>query len=132
MPEEKNVELVRDGFEKLAEGGVEAMLDFVHPEFEVTTPQSLASEPGTYRGHDGLRRYFDSFYEAMDEVRFEPHELTAVGDRVVADFTLHARGRTTGLEAEQRAFMLWTLKDDKAYRLELFTDRDEAIAAASE
>ena len=45
----------------------------IHPEFEVTTPQSLASEPDTYRGHEGIRRYFDSFYEAMENVYFEGH-----------------------------------------------------------
>jgi hypothetical protein len=46
MPEE-NVEIARRAYAALAEG-VEAMLAFADPEFEVTTPPSLASEPDTY------------------------------------------------------------------------------------
>jgi ketosteroid isomerase-like protein len=126
----ENVETVRRGFEALREGGVEALLELVDPEFEVTTPPSLASEPDTYRGPEGLRRYFDSFYEAMDEIVFEPHAFEAVGDRVVAEFTLRARGRTTGLEFSQHAYQVWTLRDGTAIRLEVFAERDDALAAA--
>ena len=52
--------------------GVDGILPFIHPDFEATTPPELAAEPDTYRGHEGVRRYFDSFYEIMDEIRFEP------------------------------------------------------------
>jgi ketosteroid isomerase-like protein len=97
----------------------------------VTTPASLAAEPDTYRGHDGLRRYFDSFYEAMDHVHFEPHDFREIGDRVLVPFTLTARGRTTGLAFDQHAVMVWRLHDQRAVRLELFTTLDEALAAAA-
>ena len=96
----RNVEIVRGGFEALNEGGVEALLPLVHPEFEMTTPPNLAAEPDTYRGPEGVRRYFDSFYDAMDEVRFEPGEFREVGGRVIAQSTLIARGRATGIEVE--------------------------------
>jgi uncharacterized protein len=125
-----NTELVRAGFEALSEGGVEALLPFIHPEFEVTTPANLASEPDTYRGHEGLRRYFDSFYEAMDEVGFEPQELREVGGRVIVPVTLTARGRTTGIEASQDFVMVWSLRDGQAIRLETYATVDEALAAA--
>jgi ketosteroid isomerase-like protein len=125
-----NVEIVRRGFEALREGGVEALIELVDPEFEVTTPPSLASEPDTYRGPEGIRRYFDSFYEAMDEISFEPHSFEAVDDRVVAEFTLRARGRTTGLEFSQHAYLVWTLRDGKAVRLEVYPELAEALEAA--
>lgn len=127
----QNVELVRRGFEALSEGGVEALLPFIHPEFEVTTPANLASEPDTYRGHDGIRRYFDSFYDAMDEIRFEPGEFREVGDRVViAPTTLIARGRTTGIQAQQEVVLAWSLRDGLAIRVEVFATLDEAMEAA--
>ena len=125
-----NVELVKGGFAAYAERGVEGMLEFTAPDFELTTPPSLASEPDTYRGEAGLRRYFDSFFEAMDSVELDGHEFFAVGDRVVVDFTLRARGRTTGIEAEQHAFMVWTLDGAMAHRLEIFPSKEEAISAA--
>jgi ketosteroid isomerase-like protein len=126
----ENVEIVRGGFDALKREGVEGLVPLIHPDFEATTPASLASEPDTYRGPDGVRRYFDSFYDAMEDIYFEGHEFTAVGDRVVVDFTLHATGRSSGIPVEQKAFQVWTLRDGKAIGLDLFTDRDEAMAAA--
>jgi ketosteroid isomerase-like protein len=127
---ESNLEIVKRGYEALAEGGFEDWLPFFDPEFEMTTPAALASEPGTYRGRDGIRRWFAEFYEAMDEVRLEPHEFHEVGELVVVPFTIHARGRATGLETEQRAVQVWHMRDGRAIRLELFGELDEALAAA--
>ena len=127
---ESNIDIVRRGFDALREGGVDALVELVDPEFEVSTPPELASEPDTYRGPEGIRRYFDSFYEAMDEITFEPHSFEEIGGRVVAEFTLRARGRTTGLEFSQRAYQVWTLREGKAVRLEVYPERDDALAAA--
>jgi ketosteroid isomerase-like protein len=126
----ENVEIVKRGFEAFNEGGAEGVLPFFHPEFEATTPPELASEPDTYRGHEGVRRWFDSFYEVMDEIRWEPKEFHAVGERVVVEFTLRARGRSTGLDFGQNAVMVWELRDGKAIGLELYTSLEEALAAA--
>ena len=125
-----NVELMRAGLEAYERGGVEALLDYIHPDFEVTTPASLTLEPDTYRGHDGVRRYFDSFYDAMDRVRFVPEEFIAVGDRVVIPLQVIARGRETGIEATQRVFQVWSARDGKAIGVEVFPTREEALEAA--
>jgi ketosteroid isomerase-like protein len=129
---ESNGELIRQGFEDLAAGGYEALLPLIAPDFELTTPPGLAAEPDTYRGPDGMTRYFESFYEAMDEIHFEPHEFREIGDWVVVPFTLTARGRSTGLEAEQFAVMAWQLRDGLAVRLEVFAELPEALAAVGE
>jgi ketosteroid isomerase-like protein len=127
---QSNVELVRQGFEAMREGGVEGLLPFIHPEFEVTTPANLAAEPDTYRGPEGIRRYFDSFYEAMDRVTFEAEDFIAVGDRVVVPITLRTRGRTTGIETDQRVVQIWDLKGEQAIRVEVYATLDEALDAA--
>jgi ketosteroid isomerase-like protein len=127
-----DLEIVKRGYEALAAGGFEEWLPLFDPEFEMTTPAALASEPGTYRGPEGVRRWFDEFYEAMDEVRLEPHEFREVGEWVVVTFSIVARGRSTGLKVEQRAVQAWRLRDGRAYRLELFADLDTALAALGE
>src|SRR5262249_6618520 len=120
------------GFDAFNEGGVEGILPFIHPDFEATTPPELASEPDTYRGEDGIRRWFDSFDEVMEEIRWDSPRFQAVGDRVVVEFTLRARGKTTGLDFGQVAVMLWELRDGKAIGLQLFPTLDEALAAAEQ
>ncbi|MGH2952674.1 MAG: nuclear transport factor 2 family protein [Solirubrobacterales bacterium] len=128
--ESENTRLVREGFDALDKGGPEALISLIADDFVVTTPPSLASEPDTYVGPEGVRRYFDSFYEAMDRIEFIPHSFEEVGERVLVDFTLRARGRSTGIEAEQRGFQLWHIRDGQAVRLELFPTEEEAREAA--
>ena len=127
---ETNADLVRERFAPMREGDVEALLTLIHPDFEVTTPPGLAAEPDTYRGPKGIRRYFDSFYEIMDRVSFEPHDFTGVGERVVVPVTLRARGRTTGIETTQKLVQVWELRDEKAYRIEVYATLEEAMEAA--
>jgi ketosteroid isomerase-like protein len=126
----ENLESVRRGIEAFNEGGVEGIVPLIDPDFEATTPPNLASEPDTYRGPDGIRRWFDSFDEVMEEIRWDAHEFHEVGDRVVVEFTLRARGKTTGLDFGQDAVMVWELRGDKATRVELFETLEEAMAFA--
>ena len=88
-------------------------------------------EPDTYRGEAGLRRYFESFEDAMEDIRFLTEgEFLDAGDKVVVPFRLAARGRETGIEVEQPAFQVWTLREKKALRLEVFGSREKALEAA--
>ena len=128
----ENLEIVQRGFEAFNAQGVEGVIPFIDPDFEATTPPDLASEPDTYRGPDGIRRWFDSFFEVMDEIRWDAREFHEAGDRVVVEFTLRARGKTTGLSFGQEAVMVWTLRDGKAVRVDLYPTLDEALAAAQE
>jgi len=124
-----NLEIVKAGFEAFNTEGVDGVLPIFHPEFEATTPPELASEPDTYRGHDGARRWFDSFAEVMDEIRWEPRSFSEAGDRVIVEFTLRARGKTTGLDFGQDGVMVWTLQDGKAIALDLYPTLEQARAA---
>ena len=126
----ENLEIVKRGFDAFNERGIEGIIPLIHSDFEATTPPSLASEPDTYRGPDGIRRWFDSFDEVMDEIRWKPHRFREVGDRVVVEFTLRARGKTTGLDFGQDAEMVWEIRDGMASRLDLFQSLDEALVAA--
>ena len=128
---DQNVEVVRRALDALAEGGMEAMLQFVDDEFEMVTPSELAAEPDTYRGHDGVRRWFDSFYEVMDRVGLEGVDLAAVGgDQVVASLKMSARGGTTGIEVSQDTEALCSVADGKLREMKFFASRPEAVAAA--
>jgi ketosteroid isomerase-like protein len=116
---ESDLELVRRGFAALADGGVDALLEFVHPEFEMETLPGIAAEPQIYRGHEGIRRWFESFYEVMDEVKVEPasaEQLEPV--LVLLELNLRARGQASGLEVTQAARTIATVQDGLLYRLE--------------
>jgi ketosteroid isomerase-like protein len=123
-----NLEIVERGFEAFNDRGIEGILPFIHPDFEATTPPELASEPDTYRGHEGIRRWFSSFDEVMDEIRWDARGFREVGDRVLVEFTLRARGKTTGLDFGQDAVMVWELRDGQAIRLSLYPTLEQALS----
>ena len=84
------------------------------------TPPGLALEPQTYRGHEGVRRYFDSFYEAVDEIRMEADEFIPAGEKVIVPFRMTTRGRSSGIEASMNAVQVCTLRDGRAVRFEIY------------
>lgn len=125
------MELVKRGFDAFAREGWRALPPFLHPEFEAITSPDVAMEPDTYRGAEGVRRYFESFEDAMEDIRFVTEgEFIDAGDKVVVPFRLAARGKETGIEVEQPAVQVWTLKDGKAVRVEVFASREQAFEAA--
>lgn len=123
-----DIEVAKEATERFGRD-IEGLLPLIHPEFETTTPPGLAAEPDTYRGHDGVRRYFESFYEAMDRIWLEAGEFREVGAKVLVKGRLWTRGRSTGLETSIEAVFVWTVKDEKVIRTEIFATEEEALAA---
>lgn len=121
---------IRDMFAAFNESGPEAMLDCVDPEAELITPAELASQPGTWKGHDGIRAYFESFFEAMEAITVHPEHFEDVGDWVVVDLRVSFKGRASGLEAEQVVPCRVAVRDGKVFRVMFAPTRDETIADA--
>ncbi len=122
--------VVRKALDSLAERGIDGMLAFIHEDFEMYTPPEFAAEPDTYRGPDGVRRWFDSFYEVMDRVGLEARDLVEVdGGQVVGTIRITARGASTGIETSQETPLLCTVRDGKILGMSFFSTREEALAA---
>jgi ketosteroid isomerase-like protein len=127
---QENVELVHEVTTVLNEEGVEAVLPYVHPDFEFSTPRQISLEPETYRGHEGLRRYFDQWSDAADRVRILLADVFDAGDAVVFAGRLAARGRATGIETELPMAGIWHVRDGRAVGLDIFPSLAEAKEAA--
>ena len=123
----ENVQVLRDGIAAINSGEIERILAFVHPDFVAIVPEELSTEPDTYRGHEGIRRYFESFWDAMDDIRFDAVRFWDAGDHVVVDVRLTARGRQTSIPVEQRAALVWSVLDGKARSVRAFASLQEAL-----
>ena len=126
---QRNVELVRAAMADYNEKGPEAILALIDSDFVAVVPPSLSVEPDTYRGFEGMRRYFELWSEVMDDVRFLPKEFIDAGDRIVVPFRVVARSRETQLELEQHAVHVWTLRDGRALTVEAYPTKAEALRA---
>jgi hypothetical protein len=59
-----------------------------------------------------------------------PHAFHEVGERVVVEQTIHATGKSTGLEVEQPSAGVWAFKDSRAIGVEVYPTLEEAMEAA--
>jgi ketosteroid isomerase-like protein len=127
---ESNADIVRSWFDEFERtGSIESLIDHIHPDFEGVVPATLSIEPDTYRGPEGARRYIDTFYEIMDEVRFVADEFIEQGDVVIVPAHVVATGKETGIEVEQSAVQVWELRDGKALNVTAYATREEALDA---
>ncbi len=124
------VELLREAFEAFNSEDVDRIVAVTAADFEGVVPPELSAEPDTYRGHSGIRRYFESFQEVMDDIRFELDEFWEAGESVVAVVRLTAKGRQTEIAVEQRLAQVWTVRDGKIRRAYAYTSLAEAFEAA--
>jgi len=126
---ESNLQVVQRLFDQFAEGGIEAALGGLHEELVIEIPADLSAEPDTYHGHDGARKYFAGFDGMLADVRYEPIELIAEGDHVLARVRLGGRGVSSGLEVELESVVVHELSGGLVTRMRPYTDLESARAA---
>lgn len=124
-----NVELIQHAFAAWNRGDVEWLVANADPEIEITSLTSeVRGEP--YRGHDGVRQWFADTHDAFAVVEPRPEDLRAIGDFVVVSGIIRWQGKDSGIEmVNQAVAWVWTLRDAKVLRGEIFTDRDQALQA---
>ena|ERR1700730_6955907 len=126
---QENIEVVRQIFEAFNSEDIELILALTPADFELEVPPALSAEPDIYRGHDGMRRYWESFRDAMDEIRIQPERLYDAGESVVVAMHLTAKGRRTAIAVEQRTAATWAVRDGKVIRVRAYASLSEALQA---
>jgi ketosteroid isomerase-like protein len=128
----RDSEVVRHMFDALNDDGTEAALEWFADDFRGVVPPELSAEPDTYDGHDGVRRYFDSFNEIVNDLRFDAEELVEVAPGAVAGRGLiTGEGRESGIPIEMRLPFLIRVRGGKVSEMTPYTDWDDALAAGS-
>ena len=127
----EDIDTLRSLLDELSAKGYESILSRVHPDFRMETLPELATEPQVYEGPDGMRRWWESFYDVMDEIQLRAIEYRDAGPGLVAvEMELAARGQASGIEAVQQTFALVALEDGQLIRFDFFHSLDAAVAAA--
>jgi ketosteroid isomerase-like protein len=83
------------------------------------------------RGREDMRAYWEEMWEISGGMRIEPIEVLDVGgDRYVVLVEYGQRGKRSGVDVGRGLACLYTLREGLVARLDLFPDRDAAVAAA--
>jgi ketosteroid isomerase-like protein len=126
-------DLIRRYFEVLDRAGrsgeIEEWLSFISEDV-VWEAMEDAPDAGTYRGHAGLRVYFEDWLATVDPLSVEGGEPTEVGDFFVSDIRMTAAIKGTDSEMDLSYAIAIRITDGKIVSGKEFRDRDEAIAYA--
>ena len=124
----ENVELIRTIYELFRAGDYDGALALHHPEMEVHDRQE-APDPQVYRGREGVVRSLNVSQATFEGLEIVPEEFVDAGDQVVVAFRFQGRGRESGVPIDERLAHLWTIRDGRAVRMSVHSDRDEALQA---
>jgi ketosteroid isomerase-like protein len=135
---EENVELVRRLYAELASEGSsrdferrltdERLGRFLDPRIEWIPVTDSLLAVDSYRGFEGVRRFWGEFVSAWESYRVEPLRFDDAGDQVAV--VVHIVGRTHELEVDETRSSLLTVQDGRVVRVQSFADAEGARAAA--
>ena len=110
--------------------GVDDLLEHLHADVEIV-PFGAAFEGRSYRGHDGVRRWWEEQIEP-NWTRFETHaeSFDDVNGHLVVFGHWVATGRQSGVELRMPATWVVDVRDGKIARWQTYTDREEALRDA--
>jgi ketosteroid isomerase-like protein len=126
----ENVEVVSDVLDAWNDYALERWLAGWDEECLWLPRLRLQVEGGqTYRGHDGLRRYWDEEDVVWANVRVDVEDVREVGDEVIVIATVVARGKQSEVETRTPFAFRFRLREGKIVHGESYLDVGEALEA---
>jgi ketosteroid isomerase-like protein len=108
----------------------ETAIGFLAPEFELHQASSIVDTAGVFRGPDAFRDSLDELRESFENLSFEAERfLEAPGGEVVVLVRARGRGRGSEMEIDNHIAWVWTFRGQKAVRLVVYEDPDDALEA---
>jgi ketosteroid isomerase-like protein len=101
-----------------------------HEDAELIVPQSYPDMEPVYVGIEGLKRQRARMDDIWEELRWDPERFIEAGELVVVLLTLSGISRQMKAGVSAPVAHVWTVRDNRVARLEVFLDREEAFAAA--
>jgi len=126
---EENVKVVRKAIDAFSRHDVATFTGLTTADIEWKV--GLAAVEGeVFRGHEGVRTYFERLRGAWSEFHFLGDEYRDEGETVVVLGRLRGFGRGGGVPVESPVGAVWDLRGGKIWRLRAYLTHEEAIAAA--
>jgi ketosteroid isomerase-like protein len=126
----ENVEAIRAGVEAFRRGELDEVLAMFDEDVEIYMPTELPNS-GTYRGHDGYRKWVAQWLEAWEGFDLEIEQIEPVGQtHVVARTHQTGRGKGSGIPVEMWIAYMWDVRDGKAIAMHLYATVGEAVEVA--
>jgi ketosteroid isomerase-like protein len=126
-----NLDVVRDQFKAVNEGDFPRAMDHYADDVVLVVDAHAFLESGTWTGREAVGRWFGNWFRTFEPgYHFDIEEMRDLGETVLLVASHHGYGRSSGARVEGRTGYVYTLRDGKVARAELYPGRAEALAAA--
>ena len=128
--EDRPRELAEVAYAAFNSGNLAALEELLDPEVEVFAAPGLVNS-GTFRGHDGFRRWLGEWLEAWESFSVELDSFETLDERFAIGVVMQRGvGRGSGLEIEMPIAHLWQIEDGRVVRFHLYATEEEARGVA--
>lgn len=124
---QENIKLIYLALDAVNQRDVDAFLALMDEEVEAVS-RIVAIEGGLH-GHRGVRRWWDSWFEAFPDYHLEIVEARDLGDAVVATFRALGHGAGSELPFEDNAWHASRWRDGKCVWWQVFYTETDALEA---
>ncbi|HYU77789.1 MAG TPA: nuclear transport factor 2 family protein [Vicinamibacterales bacterium] len=130
MSETGNVQLIRQLYDAMSKGDLDAALAMMTDDvtFVVPGPPGIGAA-GTWRGHTGVRDCFVRLREAQENQSIDIREFVAQGNTVVVLLHVVAKARSTGKVFKSDIVHFFTIRDARITNLLDFFDTAALVDA---
>jgi hypothetical protein len=87
------------------------------------------ARPG-YRAHDGYRKLWGRWFDAFEDLRFDPEEILHLGDKFLVTARQWGHGSGSWVAMSERVFQVFTIRRGVSVSQQDFTNRGQARETA--
>jgi ketosteroid isomerase-like protein len=127
---QQTVELICQAHDAFNRRDLDAFLALMDPDAEFTPYEVWVQGGSPYRGHDGMRRWWEDSFEVLPDLSVELYEVRDLGDVFFVRGRLHGHGAGSGAPFERTLWEALEWRDRKQVWGCAFGSKDEALEAA--
>jgi ketosteroid isomerase-like protein len=124
----ENVELYHRCIDAFNRRDLDALLALMDDDVEAVS--RLIAIEGTLEGHDGIRRWWKSWFDVWPDYQIEIVEVRDLGDMTLATLRAFGHGAGSDVPFEDTAWQLARWRGGKCTLWRVFNNRDEAFKIA--
>jgi ketosteroid isomerase-like protein len=126
----ENVDVVLDQFAATNERDFPRAMTHYAEDVELVVHPDAFLQSGTFTGRDAVGEWFGDWFRTFEPgYHFEIEEARDLGDVVFLNASHRGHGRTSGAEVHGQTGYLYTVRDGKIARVELYANPAAALQA---
>lgn len=127
---QENVDIVMRVFAAFGRRDNDAVFDAYEPDIEWNMEGYEGwPDASSYHGIAGVKAFFRDWLRDFDDYGTAALDPLDLGDRVLITVYDRARGKGSGVQIERHHAQVWTFRETRVARIEVFHSRAAALAA---